>query len=126
VHEAVAAIWPTTKRIVLESLADPDSELRRWADEWVASFSRRLTDDPDFAATSNGRIESGAAFIAQRYGTEVVTLISDTVERWDATEASDRIELQVGKDLQFIRINGTVVGALAGVVIHAVGSLLLG
>jgi uncharacterized membrane-anchored protein YjiN (DUF445 family) len=126
VHEAVASVWPTTKRIVLDSLSDPNSELRQWADAWVAGFGARLTNDPDFRAQTNGRIEAGAAWLAERYGSEAAALISDTVERWDATEASDRIELQVGRDLQYIRINGTVVGALAGIVIHATGNLILG
>lgn len=126
VHEAVASVWPTTKRIVLDSLADPHSELRQWADAWIAGFGNRLTEDPDFRAQTNGRIEAGAAWLAERYGGEAATLISDTVARWDATEASERIELQVGRDLQYIRINGTVVGALAGIVIHAAGNLILG
>jgi len=126
VHEAVASVWPTTKRVALEALADEDSELRRWFDSWIAGFGRRLTTDPDFRAQTNGRIEAAVAWVAERYGGEMATLITDTVARWDATEASERIELQVGKDLQFIRINGTVVGALAGLVIHATGSLILG
>ena len=125
-HEAVASVWPTTKRIVLESLADPESELRRRATDWVAAAADRLTDDDDFRSTVNRRISAGAAYLAERYGDEVADLISDTVERWDATEASERIELQVGRDLQFIRINGTVVGALAGLVIHTVGTVILG
>ena len=54
----------------------------------------------------------------------VATVISDTVQRWDGEDASRRIELHVGRDLQFIRINGTVVGALAGLVIHTVAILL--
>ena len=62
----------------------------------------------------------------ERYGDEAALLISETVARWDATEASRRIELQVGRDLQFIRINGTVVGALAGVAIHTIGLLVIG
>jgi uncharacterized membrane-anchored protein YjiN (DUF445 family) len=125
VHEAVASVWPTTKRIALEALGDPNSELRRWFDGWIAGFGRRLGNDPDFRAQTSGRIEAAAAWAAERYGSEMGTLISDTVARWDATEASERIELQVGKDLQFIRINGTVVGALAGLVIHSVGTLIL-
>jgi uncharacterized membrane-anchored protein YjiN (DUF445 family) len=51
--------------------------------------------------------------------------VTETVERWDAAETTRKIELQVGRDLQFIRINGTVVGALAGLAIHAVGQLVL-
>ncbi len=54
------------------------------------------------------------------YSREITTIITDTVERWDAEETSRKIELQVGRDLQFIRINGTVVGALAGLAIYSV------
>ena len=56
--------------------------------------------------------------------TEIADLIATTVEGWDADETSDRIELQVGRDLQYIRINGTVVGGLVGLVIHAVAQVL--
>ncbi len=125
-HEAVFSIWPTTRRIVLESLADSDGELQSRADEWLAHTAHRLAHDDAFRTLVNGRIEAGAAFLAGRYGNEAADLISETVARWDASEASERIELQVGRDLQFIRINGTVVGALAGIVIHAVGTTLLG
>jgi uncharacterized membrane-anchored protein YjiN (DUF445 family) len=69
-------------------------------------------------------LESVVGYVAEEYGHEITDLIATTVERWDATEASRRIELQVGRDLQFIRINGTVVGSLAGVVIYTVGQLL--
>lgn len=125
-HEAVFSIWPTTRRILLESLADDTGELQRRADEWVAQTSDRLLHDADFHDGVNERIESAAAFLAGRYGNEAATLISETVARWDASEASERIELQVGRDLQFIRINGTVVGALAGVAIHTIGTIVLG
>ena len=58
------------------------------------------------------------------YGAELTTVITDTVERWDGVETARRIELQVGRDLQFIRINGTVVGGLAGLAIYTIGQLL--
>lgn len=125
-HEAVYSIWPTTRRILLENLADPAGELQRRADDWVAATAQRLQHDKEFHDSVNERIESASAFLAQRYGSEAATLISETVARWDASEASERIELQVGRDLQFIRINGTVVGALAGIVIHTIGITLLG
>jgi uncharacterized membrane-anchored protein YjiN (DUF445 family) len=60
----------------------------------------------------------------ENYGSTLVALISRTVAGWEAADASARIEAAVGRDLQFIRINGTVVGALAGLVIHAVAVLL--
>ena len=59
-------------------------------------------------------------FAVRRYGGELTAVITHTVERWDGREAARRIELHVGRDLQFIRINGTIVGGLVGVLIHAV------
>ena len=69
-------------------------------------------------------VEGAAAYLVKNYSREITTIITDTVERWDAEETSRKIELQVGRDLQFIRINGTVVGGLAGLGIHAVEVLL--
>ncbi|MGA9715072.1 MAG: DUF445 family protein, partial [Aeromicrobium sp.] len=60
----------------------------------------------------------------ENYGTEIATVISVTVNRWDGKETAERIELHVGRDLQFIRINGTVVGGLVGLTIHTVAQLL--
>ena len=62
--------------------------------------------------------------MVSRYGDEIVRLVSETVKRWDADTVTDRIEGAVGRDLQFIRINGTLVGGLMGVCIHAVDVLL--
>ena len=68
----------------------------------------------------DGLAADAAVFVVDRYGTEVTAVITHTIERWDGKEAARRIELHVGRDLQFIRINGTVVGGLVGVAIHAV------
>ena len=62
--------------------------------------------------------------LVERYGPELTSVISSTIHRWDAAEASDKIELHVGRDLQFIRLNGTIVGALVGLVIHTVSHFL--
>ena len=72
----------------------------------------------------DGWLEQAAGYVVSNYRAEITTLITDTVERWDAEETSRKIELQVGRDLQFIRINGTVVGALAGLVIYTVANVL--
>jgi uncharacterized membrane-anchored protein YjiN (DUF445 family) len=63
-------------------------------------------------------------YVIDHYRNEVSDMIAGTVERWDGNTTSRKMELQVGRDLQFIRINGTIVGGLAGVVIHAVGNML--
>jgi uncharacterized membrane-anchored protein YjiN (DUF445 family) len=70
-------------------------------------------------------LEGVASYVVSNYRGEITTLITDTVQRWDAEETSRKVELQIGRDLQFIRINGTVVGALAGLAIHTVSQLLL-
>ncbi|MFZ2383473.1 MAG: DUF445 domain-containing protein [Candidatus Nanopelagicales bacterium] len=126
VHRVVASLWPATKRLLLEALRDPASDLRRRADAIVADIADRLVEDPDLRGRVDARIERGAVYLTERYGTEFATIISDTVARWDASEASRRIELQVGRDLQFIRINGTVVGSLAGLVIYTFAVVVLG
>lgn len=62
--------------------------------------------------------------VVERFSDELAALVSGTIARWDADETSHRLELLLGRDLQFIRINGTIVGGLAGVAIHGVGRLL--
>ena len=63
-----------------------------------------------------------AAYVVRNYRHEIAGVITETVERWDPKETTEKLELQVGRDLQFIRINGTVVGALAGLAIYTVAT----
>jgi uncharacterized membrane-anchored protein YjiN (DUF445 family) len=86
----------------------------------VSSFGRRLADDRALQETVDRYVQDAAGHLVTSYRDEVATVISETIQRWDGREASRRIELHVGRDLQFIRINGTVVGGLVGVLIHAV------
>ncbi len=125
VRTAMSNVLSTGRRLVLEAIEDPDSELRRRVAEGLASLGRRLQDDPSLRTKVDGWLENAACFAVRNYRDEVSSLISETVARWDAAEASRKIELQVGRDLQFIRINGTVVGALAGLLIHTVSELFL-
>ena len=90
----------------------------------VVRIGESLRDDADLRAKVDNWIVRGAQHLVSEYGAEITTIITDTIERWDADEASRRIELHVGRDLQFIRINGTVVGSLAGLVIYTVAHLL--
>ncbi len=68
-------------------------------------------------------LEDAVAYLVGRYGGELTTVITHTIDRWDGEEAANRIELHVGRDLQFIRINGTLVGGLAGLVIFSLSQL---
>ena len=91
--------------------------------QWVTEFATRVREEPNCGSRWRSALWA-RRHLADNYAGEVSGIIGETVERWDADEASDRIELMVGKDLQFIRVNGTVVGALAGLAIYTVSELL--
>ena len=121
-----AATWKVAKRLIMESVDDPDSTLRTKVAENVVRFGERLRDDDELRTKVDGWVLAGTRYVVVHYTDEITAIISDTVERWDAEEASKKIELQVGRDLQFIRINGTVVGAIAGLLIYTFSTLLFG
>lgn len=123
VAHAAEAAWKTLKRLVLEGVDDPSSELRSRVADSVVRIGESLRDDVDLRDKVDSWIVRGARHLVAQYGAEITTIITDTIERWDADEASRRIELHVGRDLQFIRINGTVVGSLAGLLIYAVAQI---
>ena len=83
----------------------------------------RLTSDDSLRNKVDGWVLDAAAYVVANYRDEITALITDIIDRWDAQETSRKIELQVGRDLQFIRINGTVVGALAGLAIYTIAHL---
>ena len=124
VARAAETAWTALKRIVVESVDDPSSALRTRIADSVQHIGESLRDDADLRDKVDGWIIRGAKHLVSEYGVEITAIITETIERWDAEEASRRIELHVGRDLQFIRINGTVVGALAGLVIYTVAQLL--
>ena len=128
-HPAVQAwlrsLWGEVKTSLLQAAKDPSSDLRRRLVHGFATAGRRLGVDDELRAKVDGWIERLVLHVAEHYQGEVAELISSTVERWDSAETGRRIELQVGRDLQFIRINGTVVGGLAGLAIHTVSELFL-
>jgi uncharacterized membrane-anchored protein YjiN (DUF445 family) len=105
---------------VRASLADADGELQQRIADLLITLAQRAVSDPVFRARVEGVLEAVIGHAVENYGDELTLLIRQQVGKWDATSASQRIELAVGRDLQFIRINGTAVGALAGLTIHAV------
>ncbi len=125
VQSVLGSAWRTAKKMILDAAEDPSSELRRRVSDGLVSLGRRLAEDTELRAKVDTWLEGVAEYLVSNYRAEITTLITDTVERWDAEETSRKMELQVGRDLQFIRINGTVVGALAGLAIHTLSQLLL-
>jgi uncharacterized membrane-anchored protein YjiN (DUF445 family) len=117
-------LWEALRRALIGSLGDETGLLRTRAKQEIESFGRRLIDDETLTTRVDTTISNIAAYAVNNYGHEVATIISATVNRWDGKETAERIELHVGRDLQFIRINGTVVGGLAGLVIHAISTLI--
>ena len=126
VQKFIGQAWGTMKRLILDAAADPSSALRMRVREGLLGFGARLSADPELRTKLDGWLADAAGYVVRHYRREITTLITDTVARWDAEETSRKVELQVGRDLQFIRINGTVVGSLAGLVIYTVAQLLFG
>jgi uncharacterized membrane-anchored protein YjiN (DUF445 family) len=124
VTNAAGTAWKTLKRLVLEGVDDPSSALRTRIADAVVQIGESLRDDAELRDKVDNWIVRGAEHLVAQYGVEITAIITETIERWDAEEASRRIELHVGRDLQFIRINGTVVGSLAGLIIYAIAQFL--
>jgi uncharacterized membrane-anchored protein YjiN (DUF445 family) len=120
VVESGIALWNALRRALQGSLLDPDGAVRARMASELTSFGARLREDADLRHRIDTTASDLSVFFVQRYGAEITAVITQTVERWDGREAARRIELHVGRDLQFIRINGTIVGGLVGLVIHAV------
>lgn len=126
VRQLAADAWNTAKAGLLRSLGDPDSALRRRATAALAEVGERLQRDEVLQKRVDGWVTDAAVFVVGRYRHDIASIITDTVERWDAEETTEKIELMVGRDLQYIRLNGTIVGALAGLVIFTVAHVIWG
>lgn len=125
VRELAAEAWNTAKAGLLRALDDPESALRRRIAAALAEIGARLATDAALQRRVDRRIADAAVFLVERYRHDIASIITDTVERWDAAETTEKIELMVGRDLQYIRLNGTIVGALAGLAIFTVAHALL-
>jgi uncharacterized membrane-anchored protein YjiN (DUF445 family) len=117
-------LWKNVKETLRIQAADPDSELRRRLAGALSAAGRRLGSDPRLQESLERVLESGARRLADQFHDELAGLVTGTIERWDATETSTQLELLLGRDLQFIRINGTVVGAGVGIALHAIALAL--
>lgn len=124
VSDTGLSLGRTLRGSVLDALDDPEGSLRNRMSSALVGLGEQLVSDDRL----RGRIDAWTAetvvSLIERYGSELASVISSTIKRWDAREASDKIELHVGRDLQFIRLSGTLVGALVGIVIHALSQLL--
>ena len=118
------SLWKAVRSALLTSMRDREGAVRKRLLTELSAFADRLGADAELRARLDRGVADLAVFAVSRYGAELTAVITHTIERWDGKEAARRIELHVGRDLQFIRINGTIVGGLVGVVIHAASILL--
>jgi uncharacterized membrane-anchored protein YjiN (DUF445 family) len=124
VADWAAAAWADAKQEIKAQAASPSSELRLRLASALSSAGTRLGTDPVWRARADSAIEQAANYVVSHFQGEISNLVSHTIARWDAAETSRRLELLLGPDLQYIRINGTVVGGLAGLLLYAIAQVL--
>ncbi|MEV8588021.1 DUF445 domain-containing protein [Streptomyces sp. NPDC051180] len=120
IQDVIASAWASVRSLIIAAAEDDRSQLRLRARASLISLGNRLATDTRLQAKVDGWAEDAAAYVVTTYRGEITSLITDTVAGWDATQTSKKIEANIGRDLQFIRINGTVVGALAGLLIYTI------
>jgi uncharacterized membrane-anchored protein YjiN (DUF445 family) len=119
-----SSLWQNAKDTLRAQAADPDSGLHHRLAEALVAAGHRLETDDRLQSGLERMVESGVRALADRFHDELAGLVTGTIERWDAEQTSSQLELLLGRDLQFIRINGTVVGAGVGLALHAIALAL--
>jgi uncharacterized membrane-anchored protein YjiN (DUF445 family) len=117
----IDSLWQQGREALLKAARDPDASLAGQFGKILTDLGKRLHDDEQLKRQINRFARRAIIGITENYGDNIVALVSETIESWDESTLTDRVENAVGSDLQFIRINGTLVGGLAGIGIHAMG-----
>ena len=120
----IESLWLGAKQGIIDATDDPSSELRLRAAASLQQLGARIAAEPELQRKVDTWVQRALGYVVERYRNEVSDLIANTVDRWDGEATAEKMELQVGRDLQFIRINGTLVGGLAGIAIHAIAEFL--
>ncbi|MEV0370761.1 DUF445 domain-containing protein [Streptomyces sp. NPDC050636] len=126
VQDLIASAWGSVRAMIVAAAEDERSELRLRVRSSLLSLGQRMSVDGRLQGKVDGWLEGAAVYVVTTYQGEITSLITDTIAGWDAEHTSKKIEAHIGRDLQFIRINGTVVGALAGLCIYTVSRALGG
>lgn len=113
-------LWQELARNIETDIEQPESAIKQQVGQWLGNVADELDGDPDMQAWVNTWLVETITLVVARNSAQIASLISDTVKSWDGADMSRRVELAIGRDLQFIRINGTLVGGLVGLLIHAV------
>ena len=120
VQQLLSGLWDGLRDRLLQDLGQEQPALLRQIQAGIEKLGRLLVDEPGLRDWINQSIEDGSTRLVRQYRGEVGKFIEHQLARWTREEMTQRIELAIGRDLQFIRINGTIVGGLIGLLIHAV------
>ncbi|MGW1670461.1 DUF445 domain-containing protein [Streptomyces sp. NPDC002324] len=124
VQDLIASAWTAVRSMIVSAAEDERSELRLRVRSSLLSLGTRMATEPSAQDKLDKWIEGAAVHVVTTYRAEITSLITETVAGWDAEHTTRKIEANIGRDLQFIRINGTVVGSLAGLLIYTVSRAL--
>jgi len=124
VQQYLQQVWGDLKNYILQNITHPDSTIKAQIQKGVFTFFNNLMNDEKLRTKIPNWIHETILSLASRYRSEIGNLIATTMQKWDRQEISQKLELQVGKDLQYIRINGTLVGGLIGLILHFISNAL--
>jgi uncharacterized membrane-anchored protein YjiN (DUF445 family) len=117
-QEFMMARWHDIRRFLAADLRDENSRTFEFLEARAVELGRAMLEDDQFQKAVNEKVESAAAWAIREHGHRVPDLIRDTISRWDSETISEQVELAVGRDLQYIRLNGTLVGGLVGGILY--------
>lgn len=118
--------WHDLKQWMLDDLHKESSEMLAYVDAALMDVGRTLQADADLRAMLHQGVQGLVEDLAVRHSNKIGELVAQTIQDWSISHMVETIEREVGRDLQFIRINGTVVGGLVGVGLHAVARIIEG
>lgn len=123
VSQWIDSLWQKSREAVIRAARNPDAAMAGKLGEVLRSMGATLESDHRIRAAINQFARRAVAGMAASYGGSIVKLVSETIRGWDARTVTERLEAAVGRDLQYIRINGTLVGGLVGVILHFLDTL---
>jgi len=124
VSDYASDIWKEIKLAIQEDAQRPNSQIRQHLTNALKRIAHQVKDDEKMRHKFNNGIRSAGLDIIIGNAPQFAKIIEDTVSRWDGEELSNKLELEVGRDLQFVRLNGTLVGGLLGLLLHLLSSFL--
>lgn len=125
IQDYASKLWLNTKSNLISNLDDENSDLNQYIKKYLNEIRQNLIENENTKAKINKIVQKFIYKLALKNSNEIGKIISKTVKDWDGKEMSDKLELEVGKDLQFIRINGTLVGGIVGLIIYSLSSFFI-